>query len=306
MATTRSVFSSSLFVEGLKKVFFDQYKALEIIYPQIYEVMDSNKRQETIHTLPGLGMLTAKGEGESMDFEDLIDGYEKSLSHTAYAKGTRLTREYMDDALYPEMKKQTQALAKSARYRKEYDHALLFNNASSTTYFTGGDGLALLSDTHTIAGNPAVTFDNYASSTDLSFTALETAFNGMRRFPDDTTASSAMYINLEPKAILIPPELEWTARQLLESAGLPGSGNNDINPMKSRLKIIIWPMITDTNAWFVLADKSEVAPISYNRTELEFDHDKDFNTKDILVSAYTRYSNGFADPRFCYGSMGSS
>lgn len=304
MATTRSAFASSLFVEGLRKVFFDQYKALAVVHPQVYDVRGSTKRQETEHTLPGLGMLTSKDEGVGMDFEDMIDGYEKSFSHTAYAKGIRMTREYMDDALYPEMKKQTQALAKSARYRKEYDHALLFNNANATTYFTGGDGLALLSDTHTIAGNPAVTFDNYQSGVDLSMTALEDAFNAMRRFPDDTTAASAMYINLEPKALLIPPELEWTAIQLLKSTLLPGSGNNDTNPMQSRLNIIVWPMITDTDAWFVLADKNDVAPVSYNRVELEFDHDKDFSTKDVLVSAYTRYSNGFADPRFCVGSMG--
>jgi phage major head subunit gpT-like protein len=306
MATPRSAFSTSLFVEGLRKVFFDQYKALATIYPQIYEVVPSSKRQETFHTIPGLGMLTAKGEGESMDFEDMVDGFEKSLQHTAYAKGIRLTREFMDDALYAEMKKQTQALAKSARYRKEYDHALLFNNATATTYFTGGDALALLSNSHTIAGNPAVTFDNYDASTDLSLTALESAFNAMRRFPDDTTAASAMYINLEPATLLIPPELEWTAIQLLQSTGIPGLMDNDVNPMKSRLKIVIWPMITDTNAWFVLANKSDVAPVSFNRVDLEFDHDKDFSTKDILVSAYTRYSNGFVDPRFCYGSMGSS
>jgi len=203
------------------------------------------------------------------------------------------------------MKKQTQALAKSARYRKEYDHALLFNYANVDTYFTGGDGKELLDDAHTIAGNPAVTFDNYVASTDLSLTALENAFNAMRRFPDDTTNGSAMYINLEPAALLIPPELEWTAIQLLQSPQIPGVADNDVNPIKSRLKIIIWPMITDTNAWFVLANKSDVAPVSFNRVDLEFDNDKDFVTKDILASAYTRYSNGFVDPRFCYGSMGS-
>ncbi len=304
MATTRSVFSSNLFVEGLRKVFFDQYAALPLVYPKVYDVVSSKKRQETDHTIPGLGMLTAKEEGVGLDYEDMVDGYEKTFTHTAYAKGIRVTRELLDDELYGVIKKRTQALAKSARYRKEYDHALLFNYANATTYYTGGDELELLSAAHKIAGNPAVTFSNYSASTDLSLTALETAFNGIRRFPDDTTAASAMYINLEPKALLIPPELEWAAIQLLQSTGLPGSGDNDVNPMKSRLEIIVWPLITDTDAWFVLADKSDVAPVSFDRVPLEFDNDKDFNTKDILVSAYTRYSNGFVDPRFVYGSMG--
>jgi len=34
---------------------------------------------------------------------------------------------------------------------------------------------------------------------------------------------------------------------------------------------------------------------------MEFKNDSDFDTMDLKVSAYCRFSNGFFDPRFCYG-----
>ena len=306
MSTLRSAFSSTLFIEGLKKVFFLEYSELDTVHPQIYVVETSNKRQETYHTVPSLGMLTAKQEGVSMDFEDLVDGYEKTLTHTTYAKGIRISEELMEDEMYGVIAQRTKALARSANRRKEYDHALLFNSANATTYYTGGDGLELLSNSHTIAGNPAVTYDNYAASTDLSFTAIDDARAAMRRFPEDTTSASGLPLGLVPKILLVPPELETTALELVNSDKKPGTGDNEINVLKGKLEVVVWDYITDTNAWFLLADKKIVAPVSFTRRALRFDKDTDFVTQDLLASASTRYSNGFVDPRFCYGSMGSS
>lgn len=212
----------------------------------------------------------------------------------------------MEDELYGVIAKRARALARSANRRKEYEHALPFNNANTTTYYTGGDGLALLSASHTIAGNPAVTFSNYAASTDLSFTSLDAARTAMRTFPEDTTSATGLPLGLTPKILLVPPALETTALELVNSDRKPGTADNEINVMKGKFQVVVWDYITDTNAWFVLADKKIVGPTSFTRRALRFDKDTDFVTQDLLVSASTRYSNGFVDPRFCYGSMGSS
>jgi phage major head subunit gpT-like protein len=301
MVMTRAQFNS-LMTEGLRKVFFMQYNDYPLQYQNIYEVVGSKKKSETDQIIAGIGMLDEKGEGENITYADMIEGYDKTFTHTAFAKGLRITRELIDDDMYGVIKKRVRALARAARYRKEYDHAKLFNYASATTYFTGADGLALLSASHTLAGTPGTTWSNYSASTDLSWTALETAINAMRRYVDDLN----MLIQVEPTTLLIPPELEMDAIEILNSTNKPDTADNNTNAMKSRLKIVTWPFITDTNAWFVLCGKSDIAPISFDRIGLEFDNDGDFDSKDLKVSAYTRYSNGFVDPRFCYGSMGAS
>lgn len=301
MAMIRSQFLT-LMVEGLREVFFLQYKEQEQVHPRIFDVQSSKKRKESYQGITGLGMLDVKPESEAITYEDLVEGYDQDFLHTAYAKGLRFSRELLDDEQYGVMKRRTEALSRSARYRKEYDHAKLFNNASATTYFSGNDDLALLSASHTLAAVPSTVWSNYSASTDLSLAALETAFTAIRTFKDDQN----LLINMEPATLLIPPQLEYDAYEILNSSGKPYTADNEVNYFKGKLNVIVWPFITDTNAWFVLTKKSDAAPLSFIRTKVEFDSDGDFDTKDLKVSAYTRYSLGFIDPRFCYGSMGSS
>jgi phage major head subunit gpT-like protein len=293
---------SSLMLEGLKEVSVDQYKQNTLVYPKIYKIENSKKQTESYQDIVGTPMWTQKDEGTSISYADMLEGYAKSFTHTAWAKGIRVSRELRDDELYGVMNQKARLLGQGAAYRKEYEHAKLFNNASAATYFTGQDGLALLSDSHTQAGVPGGTLDNYVSSTDLSLSALDTAFALIRRFTDEN-GELAMF---EPATLLIPPELDRTAVQLLQSAGLPGSADNDTNYYKGRLNIVTWPFITDTNAWFILVSKSQLAPISFNRVPVEFKTDGDFDTDDAKIKGYMRFSNGFVNPRFCVGSMGSS
>lgn len=296
MTMTRSGFLN-LLLEGLSKVFHDQYKDYPTQYQKVYNVQKSSQYKETLHSVAPLGGLTQKAESGSIEYEDMVDGYEKDFTHTAWAKGLRFSRELVDDERYGVMRDRTKQLARAARITMETEHAKLFNYATATTYFTGQDGLALLSDSHTLA-NSASTFDNYSASTDLSLTALETAFNAMRRFTDD----SGNLISLEPKFLLIPPELEFDAYEILKSSGKPYTADNESNYFNGRLEVITWPYLSvDTGMWFVLCDDKSLWPISYNRTPVEFQNDSDFDTMDLKVSAYTRFSNGFFDPRFVYG-----
>ena len=216
MAMSRSQFLT-LMVEGLREVFFLQYKEQEQVHPRIFEMQTSKKRKESYQGITGLGMLNVKVEGEPITYEDLVEGYDQDFLHTAYAKGLRFTRELLDDEQYGVMKRRTEALARSARYRKEYDHAKLFNNASATTYFAGQDDLALLSASHTLAAVAGTVWSNYSASTDLSLSALETAFTAIRTFKDDQN----LLIGMEPATLLIPPQLEYDAYEILNSTGKP-------------------------------------------------------------------------------------
>ncbi len=300
MAMTRSQFLT-LMVPGLRKVFFEQYKESELVYPRIYNVTKSSKRKESDQAIVGLDMMDTKAEGENLNYEAMAEGYSQDYIHTSYAKGVRITRELLDDELYNVIKRRIKSLARSARYRKEYDHALLFNNAGNTTYYTGGDDLGLLSTSHTQAGVAGGTWSNTPGSSDLSQSTLETGIVAFRSLTDDR----GLLINIEPKYLLVPPALEPDAYELLRSTGKPGTADNDTNYLKGRLEIISWPFLTDTDSWFILADPSEIEnPVSFNRVPVEFDSDGDFDSKDLKTSAYMRYSLGFIDPRFVYGSMG--
>lgn len=141
---------------------------------------------------------------------------ETNYTHTTFGKGIRLSEELIEDELYGIMNNRTKALANAARYRMEYDHASLFNYATATTVFTGGDGLALLSNSHTLSAVPGTTVDNLASS-ELSLSALETAFLYFRKMVNDQN----LLVAIEPAVLLIPPDLEFDAYEILKSSGKP-------------------------------------------------------------------------------------
>jgi phage major head subunit gpT-like protein len=297
---SRSNFSP-LLIEGIRKVFFDALDPKSMVYKDIFDIQSSNKRKETDHTVAGIGMLSEKAEGEPTTYDDFVDGYSVDYIHTTYAKGIRITQELLEDELYGVIKKRSQALANSARYRMEFDHASLFNNANNTNVFTGGDGKALLSALHPLAAAQGEIYSN-TSSSDLSGAALETAMTNFRRMKNDR----GLNVAIEPNVLLVPPELEFDALEILKSTGKPYTADNEVNPIQGRLQVKVWDYLTDASSWFVLSDKRYGAPISFNRVPISFKEDGDFDTDDLKMKARTRYSFGFSDWRWVYGSMGAT
>jgi hypothetical protein len=59
--------------------------------------------------------------------------------------------------------------------------------------------------------------------------------------------------------LYVPPQLEMLADRLLNSTLLPGSVDNDVNPIKRRrnIRILTNPYLTDQDAWFLVADAKE-------------------------------------------------
>jgi len=299
MTMKRANFQSLLF-EGLREVFFNALKEKDMIYKGIYDVRSSKKERETDQSIVGVGMLDLKEEGVGITYDDFTEGYSVDYIHDTFAKGIRITEEMMEDDLYSVMNKRAQALARSARYRMEYDHASLFNYANATTIFTGGDGKALIASDHPLAGSMGSTYSNLSTS-DLSLSALESATTIFRKMQDD----NGLLVNITPKTLLVPPELEFDAYEILNSSGKPYTGDNEQNYFKGRFNVVVWDFLTDTDSWFLLADKSDGAPISFERVPISFKEDGDFDTGDLKIKARCRYSFGFPDWRWICGSMGA-
>lgn len=68
-------------------------------------------------------------------------------------------------------------------------------------------------------------------------------------------------IGLRPRYLVVPPELEWTSMVVTKSAGVPGSPNNDINPMLGYVTPIVSPQLTSSTQWFLVGDPREIDTI---------------------------------------------
>ncbi|MGH2511045.1 MAG: Mu-like prophage major head subunit gpT family protein, partial [Ktedonobacteraceae bacterium] len=98
---------------------------------------------------------------------------------------------------------------------------------------------------------------NNLGSSALSTAAMQTGVTAMR----EQTNLAGKRIGLRPRYLIVPPELEFTSMVVTKSAGVPGSNNNDINPMLGYVTPIVSPQLGSATQWFFVADPAIVDTI---------------------------------------------
>lgn len=118
-----------------------------------------------------------------------------------------------------------------------------------------------------LSSNPAIydgsaLFTSGAPHNNLGSSALSTASmqGGVTAMREQTNLASKR-IGLRPRYLVVPPELEWSAIVATRSAGVPGSPNNDINPMMGYVTPIVSPQLSSPTQWFFVADPAIIDTI---------------------------------------------
>lgn len=121
------------------------------------------------------------------------------------------------------------------------------------------DGVALFDNKH---GNVAGTGEA------LSVKAIAKAITAMRRQKGITGDAT---LNITPKYLVVPPELEMTAYQIVNStAAVDGVNSGVVNPYKGRFVVVADAELTDPDAWYLVADASQhdTIQVSYFNSEI--------------------------------------
>lgn len=282
---------------GLASVFFNEFDRWEAEYPQVANVRQSKKKFEEDYIVGGLGIMPSKGEGASTSYEDIAEDWKTTYTHTTYSKGIRITKEMYDDDLYGIMKDMTGALARSAQQRREVDVANIYNRAFNGTY-TGADSATLISATH--ANKAGGTYSNaLAAAADLDAASLQSAITVLESAVDQ----KGLNIALRAKVLVVPTALQFTAYELLKSEFKPGTADNEVNAIRAKgLNYFVNHYLTDTDAWFLLADGHKIN--FFEREPVTFFKGNDFDTQDCKFLSRMRHSVGWSDGRGVTGSQG--
>ena len=89
----------------------------------------------------------------------------------------------------------------------------------------------------------------------LSVKAIATAITAMRRQKGITGEAT---LNITPKYLVVPPELEVTAYQIVNStAAVDGVNSGVVNPYKGRFIVVSDAELTDPDAWYLVADATQ-------------------------------------------------
>lgn len=306
MTITRAQFLS-LLEPTLRDIRSDaDYPRRETLFTNFYKVMTSKKKTEHDFQYAGLGQFQVKSEGNPVTYTDPIAGNTKDYTHVRRAMGYKVTQEMLDHDLYAEIRKLEAALQLAGDDDLEVQGHLLLNSGFGTTDsngFTaaGYDALALFSTAHTRLDGGANQANRPSTDANLDWTSLANAVQQFQLWKD----SRGRPIVSVPQLLIVHPNDELTAAELLRSIGKPGTANNDINSIRDKgLNVLVSPYLTDTNAWFIkgdLADAKWYWDVQPRTAMMD-----DFDLEVIKRKRVHGFSNGHSDWVGFYGTSGST
>lgn len=303
---TSGNFARSLW-PGVNRWFGKSYDEFPAEYVKLFTVEKSKKAYEILVGTVFTGLAKYKAEGDGVAFDSMQAGIETKSVHSNYGLGFVITREAMEDNLYPELvKSYSTALAFSLRQTKEIVAANCYNRAftggTGGTQQLAGDGLPWLSAAH--LNKSGGTFSNImATAADLSEASLEQACIDISHF----TTDRGLKINVKPQRLVVPYELAFEANRILKSVQQNDTANNATNSLRDMGMfpegIFAGHYFTDTNNWFIQTNAPDSMIFFQRRAmTLESPGENDFNTDNAKFKATERYSVNLGDPRGLYGS----
>ena len=302
------VITSSSFAKllwpGLNAIYGKEYNDYAVEWDKLFEKNTSDKAYEEDLGLSSFGLAVVKPEGSPISYDTERQGFTSRYNHVVYALGFIITREIYEDDLYGKVGAQkAKALARSLRQTKEIVAANVYNRAFTAGY-TGGDGIVLCSTAHlNVAGG---TYSNkIATDADLSEAALEQAVIDIAGYRDDR----GLLIAAKPEKLVIPYQLQFEAKRILNADGRVGTDLNDPNVLKQSSifnQVIVNHYLNSTgnDDWFILTNVKDGMKYFERRGD-QFEMDNDFDTENAKFKATARYSFGWSDPRAIYGSQGA-
>ena len=282
---------------------FDAQKELPKIWTQVYNVKTSDKKFERVMSVTGMGDIPEKGEGAPYTSDIIRAGWTKDFTHTEYGMMFEVTQTALEDDQYDQLSQHARWLMFSARVVEEKKAHAVFNNGFTTEL--SPDGAALFASSHALKGG-GTGRNILSTAADLSATSLQQALIDLQT--QTKVEAGQLVAPAQDLILFVPPTLEFTADRILNSTLLPGSADNDRNPIKARRNwsIVVSPYLTDEDAWFLLpASKKQHGITSYTRVPMSMEVPMvDPRTRNRMYPIRFRRSWGAAFWQGVFGTPG--
>ena len=303
MAISRAQLLKEL-LPGLNALFGMEYSRYGEEHKEIYESETSERSFEEETKLSGFSAAPVKNEGSAIAYDNAQEAWSTRYTHETIALGFSITEEAIEDNLYDSLSSRyTKSLARAMAYTKQVKAAAVLNNGFSASY-PGGDGVSLFNVDHPLISG-GVNSNTPSTQADLNETSLEAAVIQIAGWTDER----GLLIAAKPVKLIVPPNLMFTAKRLLDTELRVSTADNDINALKQMGAIpggyTVNHYLTDTNAWFLTTDVPNGLK-HFVRSPLVNSMDGDFDTGNVRYKARERYSFGWSDPLGMFGSSGTA
>ncbi len=287
---------ADLLTPGFTKIFFSEYDSIPSQIDTLFTRIKSSKSFEkfsSVGAFPSVSQFTGK-----IDYDkEPVQGYDKTVYFTEYAGGFMVQRSLAADDLYGIVSRWPEQFGMSVKRDREQLGADLFNNAFSFTP-TDGDAKPLCADDHPSNADASYAGDNLIT-TALGLTGVSAARLQMRKFTDDVGKK----IRVMGDLLIVPPDLEEVAWEIINSRGKVDTAENNANFHYGKYKLLVWDYLTDTNNWFLVDSRMMKKFLFWiDREPVQFFKDKDSDTLVAKYAVYYRCAVTWADWRWIIGA----
>lgn len=285
-----------------KKIFFESYNEVPQVYKKIFKTEKMTGKKQSYPHLGAFGLWKQNTEGSKFNHDKFDEGEVASFEAKRYDKAYQLTWELVQDDLYNVMKGigqggSAKGLGRGLRATEETETAKVISGGFTNV---GYDGKALFAADHPLI-NSEDTCSNLIEGA-LTDENLKKAMTLMRKQKDE----AGILISASAKQLVVCPELEFTAKAIVNSIKQSGTNFNDINTIPN-LEVVVWDNLSDdtgvTKPWFI-QDTSFDNLLFLRREEPIFGSEKIQDQMDYNMYGYTRFDVGYCDWRGLVGSKG--
>lgn len=290
MSNMRSHFQRLLF-PGLYSLIFDSYREKPLQYTSLYKVEKSDAAFEELRTMAGVGLFVRTPENVEFAQDRFYDGFPKRFQHDDWTLGVGFSHQFLRDIKSRVARDRAMDLGRSGRSTQEETIASMLNLGFDPATL-GPDGEPLFDTAHpNIRGGTQSNIISPVST--LSVTSYRLMLTMFRRFFDDT---GVRRINLDPTWLVVPPELEFQAKEIVKSIARPDTANRADNVTRNATEVFVYDYLTDTNNFYMSAEKSQQHLMVFNR---EMFHVKEFQDDRTEVNyVVARYSQSYGFPHW--------
>jgi len=255
----------------------------------------------------GLGIAVATGEKEPYNREDIDPGDKVTITPIKFTKSIDITEEMLRFNLWPKINNLVGAVGNALNARIDTDAAKIFYLGFGTTFFTGGDGLALFSTAHTLGDGS--TQSNSGGTAMLSYDNLKVAAQAMDRFRDD---KGIQLLPARKLRLIVARENKERAMEVLKSIGNPDSANRVSNVFTNGdgyidIKVANWIPVAYGKYWFLI-DLERASYMAYMvwGWRPKFDSDNVINNGTKVYTGSVMFRPGFQAWQWAYGSAATT
>ena len=316
----------SSLTDDLQSIFNETAKAKvsENVGFQIYNVVDTSRLTHDHLILHGIAGVKKITEGEDFPKVTSEEGDNVTYTQAQYGIQVDVTKKMRKFDLYTQIESLVKSVADDAFDKIDQSLADRILGGFGATYTdpygdsqsgNGPDAVTLFSSAHTnnlTSNQEGNLVTDSAGTTNPALSRDAIVWTRALGLQHQDPHNLIRPIHLD--TLIVSPKNEDLARRIIESEGMSGTANNDSNPLRGRMNLIVWPRLninsagTDTSDYWFMYDSQKVG----ETLKVLFSERPSLDAPEVVYSnknwEYTLdyfYTLGTGYPLYIWGTTGA-